>query len=195
MTPTNPHTHSGAFSSLRASGPDAGSGVGAPDAGRSRDTAQTSIVGLPELAPASPVSDAGASFQGVTFEIPGKPFGKQRPRFSRRSGRTYTPDQTVKFEQAVGQIALQHFPQPLEGPVRLIVWATFQPPVSWSKKKTAELINRPHVQKPDFDNIAKGICDGLNRIAFADDSQVAECTVRKVWGPRARTVVPVEALG
>lgn len=131
----------------------------------------------------------------VTFQIPGKPFAKQRPRFSRKSGRSYTPSQTVSFERQVGQIALEHFPQPIDGPVRVVVRATFVPAKSWSKKKTAEHLNRPHTQKPDADNVIKAILDGLNRIAFADDSQVAEQTIVKFWGPHARTVVTVEAMG
>ena len=129
----------------------------------------------------------------VTFEIPGKPFAKQRPRFSRQGGRTYTPAATVSFERTVGQIALPHFPEPLEGAVKVTIWATFEPAKSWSKKKTAEHLGRSHTQRPDLDNVAKAICDGLNRIAFADDGQIAEISVRKVWGPEARTVVTVEA--
>ena len=129
-----------------------------------------------------------------SFTIPGKPFAKQRPRFSRRSGRTYTPEATVSFERAVGQIAVEHFPEPITGPVRVQIWATFAPAASWSKRKTAEHINRPHTQRPDLDNIAKAVCDGLNRIAFADDGQIAELVVRKVWGPVPQTVVTVEAL-
>lgn len=129
----------------------------------------------------------------VTFVIPGKPFAKQRPRATRQ-GRVYTPAATVSFERTVGQIAVQHFPQPLEGPVKLTIFATFEPAKSWSKKKTAELLHRPHTQRPDLDNIEKAICDGLNRIAFADDSQIAEMTTRKVWGVTPQTVVTVEAM-
>jgi len=129
----------------------------------------------------------------VTFTIPGKPFAKQRPRATRQ-GRVYTPKETVSFERTVGQIALEHFREPLAGPVKVSIWATFEPAKSWSKKKTAEHINRPHTQRPDLDNCAKAILDGLNRIAWADDGQVAEINVRKVWGPSARTVVTVEAL-
>ena len=33
--------------------------------------------------------------------IPGEPRGKQRPRFSRRTGATYTPSETVQYEKAV----------------------------------------------------------------------------------------------
>lgn len=130
----------------------------------------------------------------VTFTIPGKPFAKQRPRFSRRSGRAFTPKETTSFENTVGQIAMPHFPEPFQGPVKVSIWATFEPPASWSKKKTADHINRPHTQRPDLDNIEKAILDGLNRIAFADDGQVAEVEKRKYWGPSAKTVVTVEKI-
>lgn len=129
----------------------------------------------------------------TTFTIPGKPFAKQRPRATRQ-GRVYTPKETVSFERTIGQIALPYFPEPLTGPVRVRIWATFEPPKSWSKKKTAEHINRPHTQRPDLDNCMKAVLDGLNRIAFADDGQVAEIETRKYWGPAARTVVTVEAI-
>ena len=129
----------------------------------------------------------------IMFEIPGKPFGKQRPR-STRQGRIYTPAETVSFERQVGQIAAQHFPQPILGPVRLIVSATFETPKSWSKKKTADLIHTPHTQRPDLDNCLKALKDGLNRIAWADDSQVAEIKANKIWGNRAKTIVTVEAI-
>lgn len=130
----------------------------------------------------------------ISFEIPGKPFGKQRPRFSRKSGAAYTPKETVSFERQVGVIAAQHFDKPFDGPVKLTVMATFEPAKSWSKKKTAEHLNRPHTQKPDTDNIFKAIADGLNRIAYYDDKQVAAAVCQKVWGPYARTVVIVEAI-
>lgn len=130
----------------------------------------------------------------ITFEIPGKPFAKQRPRFSTKNGRAFTPKATISFEQTVGTIAARHFPEPLSGPVRIQIFATFAPAKSWSNKKTQEHLGRYHTQRPDLDNVEKAILDGLNRIAFADDSQVAWVEKRKVWGPSAKTVVTVEPM-
>jgi Holliday junction resolvase RusA-like endonuclease len=94
----------------------------------------------------------------------------------------------------VGQIAAPLFPEPISGPVKLTILAYFEPPASWSKKKRTFHLGRPHTQKPDLDNIAKGICDGLNRIAFSDDSQIAEIGVSKNWGESATTNVIVEQI-
>lgn len=129
----------------------------------------------------------------VTFTIPGKPFGKQRPRVGVIAGhaRVFTPKETVSFERQLGQIARTHFPSPLDGPVNLTVKAVFPIPASWSKKKQAAMLAQPHTQKPDLDNCLKAIKDGLNRIAWADDSQVARITCWKVWGEQAATIVEV----
>ena len=128
-----------------------------------------------------------------TITIPGKPFAKQRARATRQ-GRMYTPAETVAFESIVRQIAVEQFAQPLVGPVRVVVVATFVPAESWSQKKRVAHMGRPHTQKPDLDNCAKAVLDGLNRIAFADDSQVAEITARKLWGVTEQTVVIVEVM-
>ena len=135
-----------------------------------------------------------APITAVTFAVPGKPFGKQRPRATRQ-GRVYTPKETVRFEQVVAQIAVENFPAPFTGPVRLTVIATFAPAASWSRKKREGCIGSPHVSRPDLDNCIKGIADALNRVAWADDGQVAEITARKQWGTCDGTLVTVEAIG
>lgn len=132
--------------------------------------------------------------QIYTFTVPGKPFAKQRPRFSRASGRTYTPAQTVSFERQVGIIANDIFTAPLTGPVMITIHAAFEPAKSWSNKKRAAHMGQYHTQKPDLDNIEKAILDGLNRIAFVDDSQVAFVHKIKVWGDVPHTLVTVADL-
>lgn len=130
----------------------------------------------------------------VLITIPGKPFAKQRPRFSRASGRAYTPKETVQFEDVVRQIASREVNEPFQGPVEVCVAAFFEPPKSWSKKKRAELMHQTHTQRPDLDNIVKAITDGLNRIAYADDSQIYYLMAEKRWAPEAQTVIYVSSI-
>ena len=135
----------------------------------------------------------------ISFTIPGKPFAKQRPR-STRQGNVYTPSETVVFERVVGQLgALEMRGRPIiEGPVALTVVATFCPAKSWSKRRRAAAIGQPHTQKPDLDNIVKAIKDGLNRIVWRDDSQVAALSAFKVWGETEQTevmVAPIDDVG
>ena len=133
---------------------------------------------------------------GVTFTIPGRPFAKQRHRVGSFGGkaRAFNTKDNERFEDVVRSVAASLFPVPIEGPVRLTVEAVFAPAESWSKKKRAGALGQPHTQKPDLDNVAKAAKDGLNRIAWHDDSQVAALSMRKVWGPVAQTIVTVEAM-
>ena len=41
-------------------------------------------------------------------------------------------------------------------------------PKSWSKKKKAEMIGKPHTQVPDIDNLLKALLDSL----YEDDSHI-----------------------
>ena len=129
----------------------------------------------------------------IAFTIFGKPFAKKRSRFSRKTARAFNPHENTVAENSLGAVAAIHFPKPFTGPVKLEIIATFAIPASWSKAKKAALAYRHHTQKPDCDNIGKWVCDGLNRIAWADDCQVAEITVRKSWGPNDQTTIFVEA--
>ena len=131
--------------------------------------------------------------QRVTFTVSGKPYAKKRPRFSRQTGRAYDPNENAVAEASIGTIALPLFPVAATGPIALEIVATFAVPKSWSKAKTAALIHRPHTQKPDGDNLMKAVKDALNHIAWADDGQVYDARVRKVWGLVNQTVVTVEA--
>lgn len=129
--------------------------------------------------------------EAVTFIIPGKPFAKQRPRMT-RAGHAFTPAKTRRFEDVVRAVAVETFPEPIKGPVRVTIVAVFCPAQSWSKKRRLGALGLPHTQKPDVDNIGKAICDGLNRVAFADDSQISRLDLRKQWGEDERTIVTVE---
>jgi len=126
------------------------------------------------------------------IEIPGKPFAKQRARVGKWGA--YTPKPTVDHEADIAARTKDAFAEPLEGPVSVEIRAIFEPPKSWTKKKTQELLWRAHTQRPDLDNVAKSILDGMNGIAFNDDSQVADLRVIKLWGAPAKTLVRIEGL-
>ena len=132
----------------------------------------------------------------IEFTIPGKPFGKKRHRIGTISGkaRAFNPEENRSFEQKVAEIARPLFQVPLEGPVKLRVVAIFEIPKSWSKKRRDAALGGYHIQKPDRDNVEKAVQDGLNRIAFRDDGQVADGRCVKRWGQHAETIVQVEAL-
>jgi len=130
----------------------------------------------------------------VSFTIPGKPFGKQRPRVVNRGGfaKAYTPKETVNYENLVKisyNIATGN--SKLEGPVEASITAYFPIAKSVSKKKREILSQEtiPALIKPDTDNIAKIILDPLNNIAYNDDSQVYKLNVEKYYSENPRVEV------
>lgn len=134
----------------------------------------------------------------MEFTIPGRPFAKKRARgfYNQKLGRSVTvndPDNR-SFESKVAAIARPFFPVPIEGPVKLRIVAVFAVPASWSKRKQAEAVGQYHTQRPDSDNIEKACSDGLSRIAWRDDCQVADARCVKRWGRYDETFVQVEAL-
>lgn len=81
---------------------------------------------------------------------------------------------------------------PHGGPVAISVDAVFIPPRSWSKKRQAE--PGPKVSKPDLDNIAKSVCDGLNGLAFADDAQIIRMEAGKRFGETNEIIVVLDLM-
>ena len=132
--------------------------------------------------------DENGELSEVRFGIPGDPMGKQRPKFSRvgQYVKTYTPGETVSYENMVKIIYQQAFGERRFGDNDMLIvriQACFSPPKSVSKKKR-ELMLRDEIRptkKPDFDNIGKIICDSLNKIAYRDDSQIVGAIVEKFY--------------
>lgn len=71
---------------------------------------------------------------------------------------------------AAGQI-------PKEVPGCLFITAYCSMPPSWSDKKKAELLGKPHRQRPDIDNITKAFMDSL----WEEDSAIWEIHCKKFW--------------
>ena len=121
-----------------------------------------------------------------TFSVPGRPQGKARARTIRQKGksRTYTPEQTAIYEQAVQwtykAAGGPHFG---DSPIAITIRAFFGIPKSASKREREDMLNdviKPTIT-PDVDNIQKLICDALNGVAYEDDRQVVSSNVIKMY--------------
>lgn len=134
----------------------------------------------------------------TAFTIPGDPKGKARPRVNTSTRRAYTPETTKQYEQKVRCSYLSTCPagnRCHEGPCRVEITACFPVPSSWSRKKQEMALAgllEPE-KKPDCDNIAKAVLDALNGLAYKDDSQVTELTVRKCYEKTACVWVRIKS--
>lgn len=134
----------------------------------------------------------------VDFVIQGKVQAKQRPRFNRYSGKTYTPNETIAYENWVKTCYLEKYKEKelMEKPLRVTIKAYFEIPKSTSKKRKQQMMDNeilPMV-KPDTDNIAKGVLDSLNGIAYKDDKQVVELIVNKFYNNTPYVSVMIEEI-
>ena len=125
---------------------------------------------------------------GVSFTIPGEPFGKGRPRATTRAGHAalYTPKKTVTYESLIAHAAQQAMAgaAPVEFACQVQMIITVSVPASWSKKKqAAALIGKVlPTKKPDTDNVVKAVFDGINGVVWRDDVQAVDLFVRKRYG-------------
>jgi Holliday junction resolvase RusA-like endonuclease len=133
----------------------------------------------------------------ITFEVPGDPRGKQRPRFSRKSGRAYTPAETVNYEALIKLSARQQMQDlpPTEAAVVIAIDVACPIPQSFSKKKRASALAGEiyPTTKPDIDNIAKIVADALNAIVWKDDKQIVRALLAKHYSERPHLRVSVSA--
>ena len=121
----------------------------------------------------------------IKFVINARPQPKERSRTAKR-GHHYTPQRTVNFELTVAaEFRLQHpFHEILTGPVGMSVDIQFKRPKTVKKGYW-------HTSPGDATNIVKAIEDGLNRVAYVDDRQVADVYAKKHWGDCDSIVVSI----
>ena len=98
----------------------------------------------------------------ISFFVPGKPVGKERPRLG-KSGNVYTPSKTKDWEHMIGLIANEHFRDSI-----------FEDEVG------VALFFFLRGKRGDIDNLAKSVLDGLQGVAYKNDSQVYILFVQKI---------------
>ncbi|OYT69445.1 MAG: hypothetical protein CFK52_13710 [Chloracidobacterium sp. CP2_5A] len=119
-----------------------------------------------------------------TLTILARPVAKGRPRLSARAGRVYTPARTRRYEAMIAAEAHAMGVRPAAGPVRVEAIFMFMRP----RRSTAS------VPRPDLDNLVKAVMDGLNGIAWNDDSQVVTIAAEKHFGTKDMVRVTVSAV-
>lgn len=131
----------------------------------------------------------------IRFTVEGLPQGKGRPRSTAVRKKPYTPAKTLAYENHVRNAFLMAYFEALGKPMagedalfgaeiieaKVVAYYPMPKRVSRIAERMMSLgIARP-TRRPDADNIAKSVLDALNRLAYNDDSQVAELSVSKLY--------------
>ena len=122
-----------------------------------------------------------------TFTVPIQAMGAVRMN---RSDAWKKRPRVLRY-RAYRDVIRKHAPADLtKEPLSLEIVCRIPTPESWSAKKKIEHAGAPHRQKPDADNIAKGVMDAL----WDQDQVVAELYVRKSWitGLKAEIYITVK---
>lgn len=131
----------------------------------------------------------------LNFTVVGEPKAKARHRTT-RSGFTYTPKETIQYENLVKVSFQEAYPNwiPTDKEIAHVdITAYYLIPKSFSKKKEELALGgilNP-LKKPDVDNIIKSILDALNNIAWLDDKQVTSCYIEKHYSHKPRVEVEI----
>jgi Holliday junction resolvase RusA-like endonuclease len=127
----------------------------------------------------------------LNFHVDGDPVPKGRPKFTSIAGfmRTYTPRKTVDYELTVRAAAKAAMGPTdlLETPVGVYLYIRLPIPKSHSKKRRDACLSGQEkpIKKPDIDNLAKSILDGMNGVIWKDDAQIVSLHVTKVYASGA----------
>jgi Holliday junction resolvase RusA-like endonuclease len=114
-----------------------------------------------------------------TYEINICPVPASRPRVC-RFGTFYQPkyeafkkELTKWFEDNKGYVFTQAASVKISFDIPM--------PKSFSKKKRLDVVDSPHTQRPDIDNLIKAVLDSMNGTVISDDSIIWSMTSTKTW--------------
>ena len=123
----------------------------------------------------------------IHFHVEGTPKPKKRPRFRQFNGivQSYTDKGTREYEDHVrltSQTAMGTT-EPIETAVGVYLYIRLPIPKSHPKKRTEDCLEgrEKPIKKPDIDNLAKSLLDGMNGVVFKDDSQIVSLHCTKVY--------------
>lgn len=136
----------------------------------------------------------------ITIVVNGQPKGQPRPRaFSfRGSARMYDPGTAEGWKSCIAAAwhPLKAKHERIDGPVAVGLDFTFNRPKShYLKSGLRPNAPRWMAGKPDFDNLAKAVCDCLTQIGvWRDDAQVVCSHITKRYSEEPGCVITIEKL-
>eukprot|EP01032_Pedospumella_encystans_P008541 gene8541-10126_t len=119
----------------------------------------------------------------LSFKLPGRPIPWRRPKVN-RFGATYNT-QTLLLIRIKGILRPQMAAPPFTGPIIMEIDFYFKRPKKhFHPDLYGNLVRKPNrpmncIICRDIDNLAKLVLDSLNGIAYANDRQVVELSLRK----------------
>lgn len=107
------------------------------------------------------------------------PLGK--PRMTRADKWKKRPE-VLRYRAFCDEVRLNNVSLPESG--YHVIFVLPMPP-SWSKKKRSLMDGKPHLQKPDKDNLEKALLDAI----FGEDSHIWDGRVTKIWGETGKMII------
>ena len=130
----------------------------------------------------------------ISFTVYGEPVPWKRPRFNGKSKHVFEDSKVKEYKAKV----IEAFEESGGGyfevgtPLEVEISFYLQVPRSYSEKKKLNLIRKERpTKRPDNDNLYKGVTDGLNEIAYLDDSQIVDTHIHKFWSDRPRAEITI----
>lgn len=115
----------------------------------------------------------------VVLIVPGQPIPTARARKGKH-GRWYTPTPTLEYRGRVERAwMVEGRPDLGVGPIRASVELVFGRPAYQVKVDGTPRKGAPPYPPTDVDNLAKGVLDALNTLAYRDDAQIIDLHVTK----------------
>ena len=129
----------------------------------------------------------------VSFVIPTKPTGKERPRLA--GGIVYTPAKTKAYENFIKGCYIEQCGDVSFGDRSIILTVKAYVPLlsKFNKSQQASALRgeiKP-TAKPDADNLLKALLDALNELAYDDDRYIYKIDVERIYSDRPRTEVVI----
>lgn len=124
----------------------------------------------------------------LTIWVPGLPIAQPRARATTQAGRILVygaksghaiHDWKAAIRLAADR-AMGHELALADAPIRLEVWFLFPRTKAMMKKGVTDSMFW-HINKPDTDNLVKGLKDAITSVVWADDCAACSEHVHKVW--------------